>query len=163
MQRSYIEGGESEGQARSVPAVEQKLVAHLKDGEIFKGYSRDFNDRGETFHVFSPEKPVARSLRIDPEDLKALFFVRTWGRDDGQAPRRYEFGVGGCRTEPGRRAVVRFRDGERIWGYVLDGPEAESGFYLVPANSEDNNIKIFVVHSAVDEMSYMDREARPGH
>jgi hypothetical protein len=59
--------------------------------------------------------------------------------------------------------VVRFRDGERIWGYVLDGDGAESGFYLVPANPEDNNIKIFVVHSAVDEMSYMDRETGTGH
>jgi hypothetical protein len=46
---------------------------------------------------------------------------------------------------------------------VLDEPGTERGFYLVPANPEDNNIKIFVVHSAVDEMSYMDRDAAVAH
>jgi hypothetical protein len=139
-----------------------KLVAHLKDGEIFKGHSHDFDATGETFHVFSSESPVACSRRIEIEELKALFFVRSWGRARHRVVRRYAFGVGGCRTEPGRRAVVRFRDGERIWGYVLHDAPAKTGFYLVPANPEDNNLKIFVVHSALEELRYFDDAGAAG-
>ncbi len=136
--------------------MREKLVAHLKDGEIFKGYSADLQLKEGSFHLFSVDTPVARSRRIDLDDLKALFYVRTWGRTPGQVLRNYQFGVGGLRGEPGRRASVRFRDGERIWGYVPEDGDAGRGFFLIPADPNDNNIKIFVVHSSVDEMHFLD-------
>jgi hypothetical protein len=148
--------GKSERAAKELSLVREKLVAHLKDGEIFKGYSGDFQQAQESFHLFSSDEPVARSRRIDLDDLKALFFVRTWGRTPGRVQRKYHFGVGGMRSEPGRRVAVRFRDGERIWGYVPADADRGPGFYLIPADPQDNNIKIFIVHSSVDEMHFLD-------
>ena len=134
--------------------MREKLVAHLRDGEVLKGYSRDFRPDEPSFHLLSPGEPVASSRRVDVLALKALFFVRTWGRPPGQTGRNYRFGVGGMKQEPGRRAVVRFHDGERVWGYAID--EVDSGFYLVPADPSDNNLKIYVNHSSVEEFSYLD-------
>ena len=130
-----------------------KLVAHFRDGQVYKGYSSDFDGLRASFHVYSTEAPVASSRRLAMDDLKAIFYVRTWGRGPGREDRTYTFDNGS--GEPGRRAAVQFRDGERIWGYVLDDHLSEAGFFLIPANPDDNNIKIFVVRSATEEVAYL--------
>lgn len=138
-----------------------KLVAHLRDGEIFKGYSRDFDGLRPTFHVYSTDAPVASSRRIDLDELKAIFYVRSWGRAPGRADRTYAFQE--TPQEPGRRAAVQFQDGERIWGYVLDEQVSESGFFLIPANPEDNNLKIYVVRSATEEVAFLPARTQTDH
>jgi len=142
-------------------ADREKVVAHLKDGEICKGYSRDFNGLRPAFHVYSPEAPVARSRRIEVDELKALFFVRSWQGRAGRVERRYSF----AREErpSGRRAAVRFRDGERIWGYVLEGEPKAAGFFLIPANPEDNNLKVFVLRSSMEDLAYLPDEGETAH
>lgn len=135
--------------------MRQKLVAHLRDGEVLKGYSQDFSPQTDTFHLVSPGDPVATSQRVEIGALKALFFVKTWGRPPGQTRRQYRFGVGGMLQEPGRRVVVRFHDGERIWGYAMPDDESK-GFYLIPADPEDNNIKMFVNRTSLEEMQVLD-------
>ena len=144
------------------PPLRDKIVAHLKDGEIVKGHSRDFDPGMDSFHLFSLDTPVARSRRIEVDHMKALFFVHTWGRPPGEASRRYHFGVGGMK-EPGRRAIARFQDGEQIPGYLLDEPIPQAGFYMVPADPSDNNIKIFVVRSSLDELRVLEESDSVGH
>jgi hypothetical protein len=142
-------------------AAREKIVAHLKDGEICKGYTRDFDGLRPSFHVYSSENPVARSYRIELDELKALFYVRSWKGRPGRVERSYSFAQEQSST--GRRAAVRFRDGERIWGYVLDEEPGDAGFFLIPANPEDNNLKIFVIHSAMEEISYLPAEVEASH
>jgi hypothetical protein len=142
-------------------AAREKIVAHLKDGEICKGYTRDFDGLRASFHVYSPENPVARSCRIELDELKALFYVRSWKGRAGRVERSYSFA--GNQNPEGRRATVRFRDGERIWGYVLEDEPAEAGFFMIPANSQDNNLRIFVIHSAMEEISYLPDDVETTH
>jgi hypothetical protein len=142
-------------------AAREKIVAHLKDGEICKGYTRDFDGLRRSFHVYSSESPVARSCRIELDELKALFYVRCWKGRSGRVDRSYSFAQEG--RPLGRRAAVRFRDGERIWGYVLDEEPGDAGFFMIPANTEDNNLKIFVIHSAMEEISYLPEEVEVSH
>lgn len=134
----------------------QKLVAHLKGGEVVKGYSRDFGPGSSHFHLLSLNEPIASSRRISVDDLKAAFLVKSWGRSEGHVIRRYAFGVGGMKAEPGRRTLVRFQDGERIWGYALDQEAPEGGFWLVPADPDDNNLRVFVVHSSITALEFLD-------
>jgi len=142
-------------------AAREKIVAHLRDGEICKGYTRDFDGLRTSFHVYSPENPVARSCRIELDELKALFYVRSWKGRPGRVERSYSFDQ---EQHPrGRRAAVRFRDGERIWGYVLDEEPGDTGFFLIPANPQDNNLKIFVIHSAMEEISFLPDEVETSH
>lgn len=139
--------------------MREKVVAHLRDGEIVKGYSRDFSDSIGSFHILNNTEPVATSRKVAVDDLKALFFVRTWGRSPGLVLRNYRFGVGGMRGEPGRRAMVKFQDGEKVWGYVMPHRSSREGFYLIPADPEDNNLKIYVVRSSLDEIYYLETAA----
>ncbi|MHC4225554.1 MAG: DUF6982 domain-containing protein, partial [Planctomycetota bacterium] len=44
-------------------------------------------------------------------------------------------------------------DGEEIWGFLGEGAEEEgTGFFFYPADKRDNNIRIFVVRSALKEL-----------
>lgn len=142
-------------------AAREKIVAHLRDGEICKGYTRDFDGLRTSFHIYSSENPVARSCRIELDELKALFYVRSWKGRPGRVERSYSFDQ---EQQPGgRRAAVRFRDGERIWGYVLDEEPGDTGFFLIPANPQDNNLKIFVIHSAMEEIFFLPDEVETSH
>jgi hypothetical protein len=153
---AYIRDGERMAlEGRLLPARE-KLVAHLRDGEIVKGYSRDFAAGRDHFHLVSTAAPVASSRRIAVDELKALFFVRTWGRPPGMTPRRYGFEDRPPRDEPGRRAMVRFRDGERMLGHFIPVDGGAEAFFLLPANPGDNNVKVFATRSSVELIAFLD-------
>ena len=129
------------------------LVAHFKDGQIAKGFSRDFDPAGEYFHMVRRDGEVATSQQIRLDDLKALFHVKSWGRADRHRGRQPGFPEDGSTMKPeGTEAIktmVEFYDGERIFGYSLDYDPGRRGFYVLPADPEDNNHKIFVLNSAL--------------
>jgi uncharacterized protein DUF6982 len=130
-----------------------KYVAHFKDGQITKGFSRDFHPECETFHLVLRKGGVAASREIHPEDLKALFQVKTWGRKDrhvGQASDGFPEDDRN-RPEDGTyvKTVAEFYDGERIFGFSRDYDPARPGFYLIPADPEDNNTSIYVLNSSL--------------
>lgn len=129
-----------------------KLVAHLKDGQIHKGFSRDFEPGQAEFHLVRRKSGVAASQPIRTEELKALFQVKTWGRKD-----RHLGSVGGF-PEPAAaappeagylRTVAEFYDGEKIYGFTRDYDPARPGFSLIPADPEDNNARIYILNSSL--------------
>ncbi len=126
--------------------MEQKIVVHTKGGTIHKGVTHDFEPGQEAFHVL-PAEGGGVPMRLQLEDLKALFWVKTYiGNRHFVASRRFEEVV------VQKRAILTFRDGEEIWG-TLDGDSEEGeGFFLTPADREDNNIRIYVVRSALKEL-----------
>lgn len=99
--------------------METKIVVHMKDGTIYKGVTHDFDADRDTFHVLPAEGGgVPRNVDIDA--MKALFYVKDYmGNRDFVARRKFEGSEGAS-----RRAVLKFRDGEEIWGY-LESTEAE--------------------------------------
>ena len=128
--------------------MENKIVVHAKDGTIHKGVTHDFNPSEPAFHMLPAEGGgVPFSLRLD--DLKALFYVRDYaGNREFQA--RKEFGE---TAEDRRRAIVEFEDGEEIRGVLGEGADGDGpGFFFFPADENDNNIRIFVIRSAMREM-----------
>ncbi len=132
-----------------------KLVAHFKDGIVARGYSRDFAPEQEVFHLMAAEEGITSSRRIHREQLKALFHVKTWGTPGGHADRRKAFP-----TEPSQwpapRTIVEFYDGEEIWGYSEDYRSEDPAFFLLPADPEDNNRRIFVVRSSLIKIHFLD-------
>ena len=136
----------------------EKLVAHFKDGQVTKGFSRDFDPGRDSFHMVRRDGQVATSQEIRLEDLKALFHVKTWGRPDRHRGHHPGFPEtdDGSRPEglPAIKTVLEFYDGERIYGYSLDYHPDRSGFYVLPADPEDNNQKIFVVSSSLVNIQF---------
>jgi hypothetical protein len=131
-----------------------KLVAHTKDGQIYKGFSRDFDpDRGGPFHLVRRKQGVVSSIQVKLEDLKALFHVKTWGRKDKHMGREGGgFPPGDVNRPPEAnyvKTVAEFFDGEKICGFTRDYDPSRTGFYLVPADPEDNNSRIYVLNSSL--------------
>lgn len=137
-----------------------KLVAHFKDGQIAKGFSRDFDPGRDSFHIVRREGRVASSLEVKLDDLKALFHVKTWGRKDRHRGRE----ASGFPEEPvaakleevsAVKTVLEFYDGEKIFGYSLDYSPNRRGFYMLPADPQDNNQKIFVLTSSLVNIQFL--------
>jgi hypothetical protein len=129
-----------------------RLVAHFKDGQISKGFSRDFDPGRESFHLEKRRAGIIASVQIRLEDLKALFQVKTWGRKDKHLGRPHGFPEGDSnRPAEGTyiKTVAEFFDGERICGFTRDYTPDHTGFYLIPADPEDNNRRIYVLKSSL--------------
>jgi hypothetical protein len=126
-------------------ANHRKVVARYVDGRLVKGYTFDFGPSQARFHVFAQPSASGPSAQVLVRELKALFFVRDLvgnpARHDGQ-----EFPSGG--PAAGRHVEVRFRDGEVMIG-TADSPTTDAlGFFLVPADPESNNLRVYVVAAA---------------
>lgn len=132
-------------------------MAHFKDGQIAKGFSRDFAPERESFHIVRRDGETATSQEVRLDDLKALFHVKTWGRKDqhrGVTP-----GFPDSAPRPRGRAYVKtvaeFFDGEKIFGYSQDYDPNRRGFYLVPADPKDNNDRIYVLTSSLVNIQFL--------
>jgi hypothetical protein len=127
--------------------MEQKLVVHGKDGKIHKGVTQDFDPERDEFHFLPAEGggiPVC--MRVD--DVKALFWVKDY-LGNRQFVARQTFDEV---DEERRRAIVTFADGEEIWGTVDGDVGHRRGFFLIPSDRRDNNVRIFVVRSALKDL-----------
>ena len=127
--------------------MEQKLVVHKQDGSIFKGITQDFEPGRDEFH-FLPAEGGGIPILMRVSEMKALFWVKDFlGNRQFVARRAFD----GDSAER-KRAIVTFEDGEEVWGTLDDDVDAEQGFFLFPADSRDNNVRIFVVRAAMKEM-----------
>jgi hypothetical protein len=122
--------------------VTNKVVVRFKDNTILKGKTNNFFPNKTSFHL---EVADGEQIEIHLEDLKALFFVKTY-EGDKQHRKSYADKVPGG----GRKIQVRFSDGETIVGFTTGYSPDRPGFYMVPADLKGNNERIFVVVSATE-------------
>jgi hypothetical protein len=136
----------------------RKVVARYADGQIVKGYTFDFGPAQRRFHVFAQPVPGGPCTQVVVDDLKAVFFVRDLvgnpARQDGQ------------RFPPGAESLgppveVRFRDGEVMLGTAESPTSDPQGFFLIPADPESNNLRVYVVASATKAIYPLERITRP--
>ncbi|MFQ5878047.1 MAG: hypothetical protein ACE5JH_10235 [Acidobacteriota bacterium] len=130
--------------------MEEKVVAHFKDGKTQRGYTHDFQPDADSFHLLPSEGGgIPTTIRVD--DLKALFYVKDYGAMRRQVERARRFGG----TEPrGQRTVVEFKDGEQIWGFTEEYSANSRGFFFIPADPQENNVRIFIVNSSVKQIKF---------
>jgi hypothetical protein len=134
-----------------------KVVARFKDVTLIKGKTNNFSPIRNTFHLevksgemVKKEQDKMKGVEIDKEDLKAAFFVKDF---NGDRDRRdtYEDEITGA----GRKIRVEFNDGEIITGYTMSYSPDRPGFFLIPADLNGNNERIFVVKSATAKMKFL--------
>ena len=126
-----------------------KVVAHALNGKLLKGTTQDFFPNRPLFHVQPPDgsKPV----EVRCKALKAAFFVKSF---DGDSTRRDIAGFlsGPGETAQGMKIAVRFKDGELLCGYSLTYSADREGFFMFPADPSSNNIRIYVMVGATEEV-----------
>jgi len=130
--------------------MEQKIVVNMRNGAVYKGVTHDFAPQKESFHVL-PAEGGGVPVRVLMNDMKAMFWVKDYlGNRDFVARRDFD----PARSLEGRRAILTFMDGETIWGAVTEDDAAVPGFFFVPSDERDNNVKIFVVRKSLKELRW---------
>ena len=128
--------------------AENKVVVRMKDGGLHKGTTKDFFPNKEKFHL---EHEGGEMSQIMVAEIKALFFVRDFGGTP-ELTERYEDEIAGG----GRKVEVTFEDGEVIVGFTTAYSKTRPGWFLLPANKQSNNLRIYVANSAVQSVRMLD-------
>ena len=130
-----------------------KLVARYRDGKILKGSCTDFDPDKPEFHLLRRESgPGGKKKKILLKNLKGLFFVKDF---EGIPARQDDKDFSGAPPLSGLKVEVMFTDGEKIVGTTTGYDPQRSGFFLFPADPQSNNIRIFVVMSAVKNVQFL--------
>lgn len=122
------------------------VVAGYRDGRRVKGLTLDFLPTREAFHVETAEGDV---VEIRLRDLKSVFFVRDLNGDPSyQTVNEFDPST----TLTGRRIRVVYFDGEELVGTTQGYQPNRPGFFVVPADREGNNQRVFVVQAATTDV-----------
>jgi len=126
-----------------------RVVARFNDGRVLKGTTQDFSPSRPSFHLV----PMAGGppVQVRCADLKAVLFVKSH-EGDARRTKLRGFVEAPAEVAQGRKIAVRFKDGELICGYTLSYTPDRDGFFLLPADADGNNIRIYVVTASAAEV-----------
>jgi hypothetical protein len=128
--------------------MKNQVVAHFADGRILKGWAIDFFPNRTSFHLEKEE--AGETLEVQVGELKGVFFVKTF---DGDSQATYRNDVE--RSGMGKKIQVDFSDGETLIGYTSGYSPARAGFFVFPADPNDNNDKVYVVTAATTTVTFV--------
>ena len=130
-----------------------KVIARFADGRMVKGMTADFFPNKELFHVSEETAPAgAKPLEINTKDLKALFFVKDFAGDQEHVECN-EFDS--SHPPAGRQIKVEFLDGEVLVGTTAGYQPSRPGFFVVPADTDSNIERCYVVATSTREVSFL--------
>jgi len=136
-----------------------KVVARYANGWVIKGFSHDFSTQKERFHIILEGQSSGEVIEVLTKDLKAVTVVRDFIEDPPHKKRKRLL-IG---EKPiGRQVEVRFKDGEVLVGTTLGCNLQRLGFFVTPADPRGNNIRVFVVCSAVERVRRLKINSLPG-
>jgi hypothetical protein len=124
-----------------------KIVARFKDKSLIKGTTNDFSLYKTYFNL---NLPGGEEVKVDIEKLKALFHVKSF---TGNKNYRYTYKDNISRH--GNKVKIEFIDGEVMIGFTHFPRYYHYGFFVTPADLQGNNKRVFVVTSAIKELSFL--------
>lgn len=129
--------------------MQQKVVAHYRDGRIVKGLTSDFDPARPEFEVVNG---AGEHTSVALDHLKAVFFVKDLAGDASYDEVK-AFAPGAHHV--GHRLELQMLDDERIVGASDSYHPDHGGFFLVPADPQSNNVRCFVMAAAVKRVSFV--------
>lgn len=128
------------------------VVARFLDGTLLKGTINDFTPNKSEYHIYEGGNERQQASSVPADSMKALFFVKSY---EGDRTHRPAPSFRGAASQGGRRMCVRFLDGEEIIGSTMGYNPQRQGFFLIPADPDDNNVRIYVFNKAVDKVEWL--------
>jgi len=125
------------------------VVVHLVDGRLVKGTTHDFAPGKPAFHVVLPERGTA--LEVQVNKMKAVFFVRNLDGNPRRPKLRGFLEMPG-ENKHGKKIAVLFKDGELLCGYTVGYTRGRQGFFMVPADTGGNNVRIYVIEASTSKI-----------
>ncbi len=135
-------------------ALDQKLVVHFRDGIVMKGTSLNFSPNRDSFHFTVIASPTSHHepVEVNFSQLKAVFFVKDFtGNKDYQGVKDFS---NAPKSPHGRKAMVRCKDGETLYGFIQGYASDRPGFFIFPVDPKENNVKIFILQSFVSSLDF---------
>jgi hypothetical protein len=128
------------------------VVARYQDGRMIKGITHDFGTQKKAFHVVSEQddkgKGGGKVTDVFLADLKAVFFVKSLTGKKEHSPveeslEKETISKGSVKVK------ITFFDGEILMGTTQGYSPERNGFFVVPLESDSNNLRIFVISNAI--------------
>jgi hypothetical protein len=127
------------------------VIARFRDGKVLKGTTQDFAPNRSSFHVYVGGDEKSKAVEVQLDQLKAVLYVKDFkGNRYRQDKNSFEQAVG-----HGRKARVKFSDGEVVAGFTMGYHADRPGFFLVPADPDSNNERIYVLNAAVKSVDWV--------
>ena len=130
--------------------MNNRVVAHFVNGTVLKGQTWDFAPSRETFHLTMTT--AGRQIPVSLISLKAVFFVRDFEGDSNYV---HKWNLD-CECSSGKKLMVTFPDGEVLFGTTQGYHPEGTGFFLYPADPESNNLRVFIINTAVESVEEVD-------
>ena len=114
-----------------------------------RGYTNDFHPSKPHLHL-TPEDRAGEPTFVPLVALKAVFFVRDFAGDPARVDHT-DFQD----ASHGRKIEVAFEDGEVLLGTTLAYRGDGTGFFVHPADSKSNNMRVFVAPGATRHVRFL--------
>ena len=130
-----------------------KVIIRYANGKLIKGYTNDFFPNKPLFHVRSIEsRPTDKGEEVSVKELKAVFFVKDFVGNAAYNEIKH-FAEG--QQYFGRKVEVTFTDGEVLVGSTMGYDPSRLGFFVTPIDPQSNNLRVFVISSAVKNFRFL--------
>ncbi len=127
----------------------QKVIVRYRDGQLLRGYTNNFHTDRPQLHL--SEQPCAgKTVMVPLSRLKALFFVREFAGNPRHVDRPDFQG-----RSAGRKVEITFHDGEVLVGSTISYRAEGNGFFVQPADSGSNNLRVFVINGAIQHLRFL--------
>ncbi len=124
-----------------------KIVIRYANGTVARGFIQNFSPNKDFFYLTSADNSSGPPIYVSMKRLKAVFVVRNFHGNPQFKERN--FYVEGEKPS-GLKLEVTFADGEVMVGSTLLNYDSKrQGNFIIPADPNSNNIRVFVVSSAV--------------
>ena len=132
--------------ARSGPV---KVITTFIDGRHFSGFVLNFSPIRDTCQIFPWPSPYAGESQpqlVNIRQIKGIFFVKEFIKLESQESDEF---VGPVQ---GRKIEVIFTDGKVLVGSTIGYAPTRPGFFVIPAKSFGNILRIFVSNANVRQV-----------
>jgi hypothetical protein len=127
-----------------------KMVVRYANGTVARGFIQNFSPNKDFFYLTPADNSSGPPIYVSMKRLKALFVVRDF-HGNPQFKERNFFMEG--ENPSGLKLEVTFADGEVMVGStLLNYDPKRQGNFIIPADPNSNNIRVFVVSSAVKKV-----------
>lgn len=127
----------------------EKVVVHFNSGNILKGLVAAAHVRDGHLAVVPDREPSELALLIPVDRVKGIFFVKDF---DGRPRRKERRRFPAHAYASARRTVLRFNDGEILYGYSRLSDYPTEAFWVVPSDDGCNNERILIHPDSIRDM-----------
>jgi hypothetical protein len=122
-----------------------RVVAHFQDGRLIKGVAESILADRPVCHIVTPDR---RTVLVRLAHLKALFLVKELDGNSAYVERQ-AIEPTDVRATGAKRLEIMFKDGECLFVLAPTYDETRPFFFVLPADTHSNNVRILVNREAV--------------